>query len=351
MSEAFGAFANVLGTAVTADQNQKIAQNWQDLTQEQQQFLRDQLSKIEGIQAPQFNTGLPPPQQLALERYLAPLLAQGQQVSIDPNDRAMQMEALNRLQGLAGGAYNSEINAANYKAMQNAAQQQAAQNGAIQQKLAAQGTLGSGQELAAKMQAAQNGANNSQAGMLQAAQNAALQRLQANNQYLEGIGNLRGQDTSLASRNADIINQFNLANTNARNRINEMNTGIGNQQSVYNNQQNNAYQQALVNLQNNIAQQKYQDQLGQAQAAAGEANVISGNAMDAGKTQGALNANTASTIAKGIGDTANSAYGAYKNISDGSDPWSDVNGNDYTNATVENKPKENENEEYNFDGT
>jgi hypothetical protein len=343
MTAAFGAFANLLGTALTTDANTKNQQAWQSLTQQQQQFLRDQLAKIEGVADPNFISTLPPQQQLQLEQYMAPILAQSQGVSIDPSDRMAQMDALQRMQGVASGAADSELNASNYKAMQNAAQQQQSQNQAIQQQMAQRGTLGSGQELAAKMQAAQNGANNSQAGMLQAAQNNALERLQGNNQYFQGASGLRGQDTDLASKNADIINQFNLANTATRNNVNQMNTNLANQQNLYNTNQNNAYQQALVNLQNTTAQQKYQDQLGRAGMAAGEANNIANNAMSAGQTQGALNSNTASGIAQGVGNTANSLAGLFGKGGDSSSGEED--------PYVENTPKAQDDEEgMSFDG-
>lgn len=333
---ALGAITGLVGTFLNA-QN---AQDFNNLTQEQQQFLMNQLAKIEGIQTPTFNTNLPKPEQLALQQYMAPILAQATQVSVDPNDRANQMAALQKMQSLASGASNSELNAASYKAMQNAAQQQHSQDAAIEQQMAARGTLGSGQELAAKMQAAQNGANNSQAGMLDAARNNALERMQANNQYLQGMGSLRGQDYSQALANANIMNQFNMANTGLRNQVNQMNTNLTNQQRVYNTGNNNAYQQALIQLQNNAAQQKYQDELGKRAAASGQANTISQNAMNAGEKQIGLNANTQAGGMQAAGNLANSLYGAAKQYSNVGEP------------EVEQKPKAQEDEEgTSFDGT
>ncbi len=158
--------------------------------------------------------------------------------------------ALQKLQSVSSGAADSELNAANYNAMNNAAQQQRGATQGILANLSARGTLGSGQELAARMQAAQNGANNSQAGQLQAAAANNQAKLGAQNNLIQGLSGLRGQDTSLATENANINNQFNMHNTDALNATNNANTGIKNQQSTYNTGQNNAYQQALLQLQN-----------------------------------------------------------------------------------------------------
>lgn len=316
---AMGAIAGAIGTGITAQENERLQNEWLSLTDRQQEFLRQQLAKIEGIQAPNLNSNLPPPDQLALSQYGNPVLAEATQVNIDPADRANQMSALERLQGVSTGAANSEMNAASYKAMQNAAQQQHGANGAILQSLASRGTLGGGQELAARMQAAQNAAGNSQAGMLDAAKNNALQKLQAQGNYLQGMGQVRGQDTAQASKNADILNQFNMANTGLRNQVNQMNTGLTNEQSLYNTNQNNAYKKALIDLQNNVAQSGFDDKLKQAGMAAGEANTISSNATDAGRTSAALGANTASGIAQGIGNTGNSVAGMISSASQNPD--------------------------------
>jgi hypothetical protein len=313
--------AQLAGSAM----DMQTQEGWQQLSAAQQQFLMQQLAKIQGIATPQFNTNLPPPEQLALQHLMAPQKAQATNVSIDPHDRAMQMAALQKLQGVTSGAADSELNAANYNAMNNAAQQERGQTQGILANLSARGTLGSGQELAARMQAAQNGANNSQAGMMEAAANNNKAKLGAQNSLLQGLSGLRGQDTGLASENANINNQFSMHNTDALNATNNANTGITNQQSTYNTGQNNAYQQALLQLQNSAAQQKYQDQLGQAQAAAGEANTISNNAMSAGGTNLALGANAASGAIGAAGTLGNSLVGTgqgsgYQNVSSGSVP-------------------------------
>lgn len=309
------------------------------LSAEQQQFLMDQLGKIEGISAPTFNTNLPAPQQLALQQYANPTLGQQTNVQIDPQDRMQQQAALQKLQAVSSGAADSELNAANYRAMQNAAQQEQGANQGILANMASRGTLGSGQELAAKMQAAQNGANNSQSGMLQAAAANNQARLGAQNSLIQGLSNLRGQDTSLASENANIANQFNMYNTGLKNKTAEANTGLTNQSNIYNTGNNNAYQQALIALQNSAGQQTFQDKLGQAQAGAGEANTISNNTMNAGTTGIALGANTASGIAQGAGNLGNALSslqggdGGYQNVDD-----------------PEQAPKANDNEEMSFDG-
>ncbi len=61
---AIGAITGLVGTFLNA-QN---ASDYNNLTQEQQQFLQNQLAKIQGIKTPDFNTKLPAPEQLALEQ-------------------------------------------------------------------------------------------------------------------------------------------------------------------------------------------------------------------------------------------------------------------------------------------
>jgi hypothetical protein len=323
--------AQLAGSAM----DMQTQEGWQQLSQEQQQFLMAQLAKIQGIATPQFNTNLPPPEQLALAQLQNPKLAQATNVTIDPNDRAQQMAALQKLQSVSSGAADSELNAANYNAMNTAAQQERGANQGILASMAARGTLGSGQELAAKMQATQNGANNSQAGLLQAAAANNQAKLGAQNNLISGLSGLRGQDTSLATENANIANQFNMANTNAINATNNANTGIANTATTANTNAKNAYQQALLQLQNSAGQQTFNDQLGQAQAAAGEANTISTSTMNNGATNLALGANAGSQAVSGLGNLGNSVGGAVG----GADPYSNVNGNDYSDAdTPESKP-------------
>lgn len=283
MSDVTG-LGQIFGSMINAGTQSQTAENQREMTQKYLDYLEGQQQNIQNTKAPQFDSS-----PLTPDKYSNPILAQGQQVSIDPQDRANQVAALNSLQGIAGGAAAAQQNAENYGAMQKAAQQQQAANGAIMQNLASRGALGSGQELAAKMQAGQNAANQSQAGMLQGAQNAALQRLQAQEHYLQGQGQLRGQDTDLASQNANIINQFNMANTAERNRINEANTQLGNQYGMYNRQ-----------MQNSNAQQEYQNALARAEAAAGEANTVAGGGIASANQQAANQAGILGGLTNGV---------------------------------------------------
>src|ERR1700733_949690 len=98
--------------ATAAGQN-----NLNDINDE---YLRNALSKINAIDLPKFIDSLPPAEQLQLQKYIDPILAKSQGVSIDPNDRNSQMAALQQMQSLASGNANSELNANNYKAMANA---------------------------------------------------------------------------------------------------------------------------------------------------------------------------------------------------------------------------------------
>jgi hypothetical protein len=142
------------------------------------------------------------------------------------------------------------------------------------------------------------------------------------------LGALRGQDTDLATSNANIINQFNMANTAERNRVNQANVGLTNQQSTMNTQQNNAYQKYLAEKQQEARQQEFQNKIGQAGMAAGESNNLAAANYGAGMTGVALGQNTGAQIANGLGGAAQGIYQSVHNNAnsgngaDSSDGWS-----------------------------
>ncbi len=307
MSDATGLgqiFSSILG-AVSAGQAQDQQQK---LTEQQRQDLKDALAKITGIQAPDGSFNLTAPEQYALQHYASPESAQAQQVQIDPHDRANQMAALQKLQGYSNGAADSELNAANYNAMNNASLGRQRADAATMQNLASRGVAGSGLEIAAKMQASQNAANQAQAGGLQAAHGLALAKLQGNNDYLKGLSGLRGQDTDLATANANIINQFNMANTSERNRVNQANVGLTNQQNTMNTSQGNAYQKYLAEMKQKAAQQEYDNKLTQARAGAGQQTTNAEQNYGAGMTGVALGQNTIGQIGNAVGGAAQGIY-------------------------------------------
>lgn len=162
------------------------------------------------------------------QMYGTPEAAQYQTIAEDPRVRDYQMQALARLQGFADQAANSQEALGRYNAVSDANAVAAQQNAAIRNQMAMRGQGGSGIEFALQQQAAQNAANRAQAGGLGAAQQAALQRLMGMQGVMSGASNVRGMDASVAGRNADIINQFNMANTGARNATAQGNVDMAN---------------------------------------------------------------------------------------------------------------------------
>ncbi len=162
------------------------------------------------------------------QQYGTPEAAQYQTVSEDPRTRDYQMQALARMQGLADQSAGSAEALGRYNAVSDANAVAAQQNAAIRNQMAMRGQGGAGMEFVLQQQAGQNAANRAQAGGLNAAQQAALQRLMGTQGVMAGASNIRGMDADVASRNADIINRFNMANTGMRNQTNMANTDMAN---------------------------------------------------------------------------------------------------------------------------
>lgn len=284
------------------------------LSTEQMAQLQDALARIRAIKQPDLAVNLPAPKDYDFQQYASPELAQYQTVNIDPADRQAQLSALAKLQGFATGAADSELNAANYNAINQGQMQRQAADKAALANLASRGTAGSGLELAARLQGSQNAANTSTQAMMEAARNNALAKLQGNNAYLQGMGNLRNQDTAQAEANANIINQFNMANTNARNAINAKNTALKNQQTAMNTGQGNQYQQYIDQEKRRMAQQGYVNQLGQAQAAAGQGNNVAQFGYNAGTQNIGLGLNAGAQFGNIAGDIGQGLASKYSNV-------------------------------------
>lgn len=159
---------------------------------------------------------------------------EGKQVEIDPELRRKQMAALEALQAISDGRIESQGAAQRQAARMQAEQIAAGRDAAIQQQMSSRGVGGSGMEFALRGQSGQQAANMAgQMGMQGAAQ-SALERLQSQNAYQSGLGNLRAQDTDLAMRNSDIINRFNQYNADRQNAANMYNTNLQNQLGQFN---------------------------------------------------------------------------------------------------------------------
>jgi hypothetical protein len=153
----------------------------------------------------------------------SPEAASYQTISEDPRTRDFQMQALARMQKYADQSADSAEALGRYNAVTDANAVAAQREAGIRNQMAMRGQGGAGMEFVLQQQAAQAGANRAQAGGLNAAQQAALQRLQGTQGVMQGASNVRGMDANVASQNADIINRFNMYNTGARNDAQRMN--------------------------------------------------------------------------------------------------------------------------------
>lgn len=162
------------------------------------------------------------------EMYGTPEAAQYQTVAEDPRTRDYQMQALARMQGLADQAAGSQEALGRYNAVSDGNALAAQREAGIRNQMAMRGQGGSAMDFVLQAQAGQQGANRAQAAGLQAAQQAALQRLQGTQGVLAGASNVRGMDASVAGQNADIINKFNMYNTGNRNAANMGNVDMKN---------------------------------------------------------------------------------------------------------------------------
>ena len=171
---------------------------------------------------------------VAPEMYGTPEAAQYQTVAEDPRTRDYQMQALARMQGLADQAAGSQEALGRYNAVSDGNALAAQREAGIRNQMAMRGQGGSAMDFVLQAQGGQMGANRAQAAGLQAAQQAALQRLQGTQGVMAGASNVRGMDASVAGQNADIINKFNMYNTGNRNAANMGNVDMKNSAQLRN---------------------------------------------------------------------------------------------------------------------
>lgn len=213
--------------------------------------------------------------------YATPEAARYQTAQDSAEGRAAQLEALRTMGQQSNQAIGSQQDLDRLQAMTGASQLAQGREGAIRQDAARRGQIGGAADMIMRAQAAQDAANRNQEGGLQAAQQAALGRL-AGTQAQAGLaGQLRGQDQGMSMHNADIINQFNLANTAARNaaamgNVNTRNSaGLRNLDAIQ--QMNNARADAAnnsLNRRDTLTTQNYTNQMGRASGIANALNNV-----------------------------------------------------------------------------
>lgn len=137
--------------------------------------------------------------------------------SEDPVLKSMQMQALNKMSGLADSG-QSDIDAAGYDQARAVGNQFAkAGTGAAIQDSQNRGIAGSGQEMALREMANQGGAERAHQAALQQAADGARQRALYAQAYGTQVAGARDQSAKTGQANTNIINDFNQKNTQLRN--------------------------------------------------------------------------------------------------------------------------------------
>src|SRR4051812_36244203 len=153
----------------------------------------------------------------------SPDAAQYQTISDDPRLKSYQMDNLAKLAGLADTGLSDADQLGYLKAKAAGHQLAKSGNDAAIQNAQARGVAGGGLEFALREMANQDGANRAQEAGLQQAADSARQRALYQQAYGNELSQVRGQDFSNNAANANIINQFNQMNTQARNQAQQLN--------------------------------------------------------------------------------------------------------------------------------
>lgn len=237
-------------------------------------------------------------------------------ISIDEAIKQQQIDSLAGLGEIAEGGLTEGDKAAARDIQREVNQNAEARRKAILQNMAQRGVLGSGMELAAQLDSAQNAADQqSRAGdvLSQQAQARALAALQ---QAGSMAGQVRGQEfgeQADVAKAKDAINQWNVANQQS---INTRNVQAQNQAQAANLaalQAQEDQRAALANQQQmynkQLLQQDYQNQLQRASGLAGQYQAQGQLANQAGQQQ----AQMIGGIGSAIGNMAGTIGAAYAN--------------------------------------
>lgn len=223
-------------------------------------------------------------------------------ISLDPNLKAAQMDALSGLQEISDGGGLTLSDEANLRKIQDQINTEArGSREAILQNAQARGLGGSGLELLSQMQNQQDAATRASRAGLDTAAQAQERALQALIQGGETAGNIRGQDfneqaqiaqaqDAISKFNAQNQQQVNMMNTQSRNDAQRAN--LASKQGVSDANANLANQQQMYNK--GLKQQDFDNRMA---ITAGRAGIANQNAAN----QAAANAARANAINQTIG--------------------------------------------------
>lgn len=296
--------AGAIGSSMAADAQRDAAKS-------AEQTARGAQRMVMGVELPEIEKQRIALEELAVQGELEPEMLQAlelapssmEEISTDPRLAAAQMKALETLGEISEGGMTEGDMAALETARRQVDADQTAREQAILQDMQQRGISGSGMELAMKLQAAQGSADRQGAASLDQVQAAQQRALQALSQEAQLAGAIRGQefgeDAQIAAAQ-DAIRQFNLQN---QQRVQDTNVNLRNQAQGANLAARQAAADANVALRNQqqmynkeLEQQRYQNELNRASAAAGLAQGVA----QAQRDMGAANANQISGITSAI---------------------------------------------------
>lgn len=172
-------------------------------------------------------------------------------IHVDPQTRAMQLEALGQLrQTYQAGGMDAQARADTYAAQQQANQNATAQQANVRNQMAQRGLASSGANFAAQRQAAQSAANQASMAGMQALANGQQRQMGALTAGAGLAGQVRAGDYGQAADRAG-----------AQDAISRFNAGLSTQNSQFN-----------ANQRQNAQQQTYNNSYGQAAGVAGSLN-------------------------------------------------------------------------------
>jgi hypothetical protein len=242
-----------------------------------------------------------------MEQAIAAQQTQLANVTTDPRLRQAQLNALAQLSAYGQTPFTQAEQAGLRDARNQVAQQEQARQQSILQSLAQRGQLGSGMELAARLQSSQSAGNQASAESDRLTQMAQQRMLESLAQSGQLSGQIQAQDFSQQAekaRAADLINQFNTAN--ARD-VQQRNVASSNMAQSGNLAEKQRVADTNVNLQNQqnqynsgLIQQNFQNQV---QKAGGAASLLN-NQYQTGMAGAANTANSWNQMGQGVGQLA-----------------------------------------------
>jgi hypothetical protein len=235
-------------------------------------------------------------------------------IAVDPRYSQYEQQALRDLEQQSKDGLSARDLADMAQLESQVNRQNSGRIGAIQQNMAARGMGGSGMELVAQMQAAQDATERQALASLE--KNAQVQqgRRDATAQLGQVSGQLSARDYQQQAQKAaaqDAINRFNTANQWNQNQMNwQGRQGIANQNVA----QNNQFAQNKMQAQQGGAQMRYNSGVEADNRAAmrkqGNKAQMSGIMQGVGTVAGGVLGATAGSIVPGAGTVAGAALGA-----------------------------------------